>query len=185
MTRASLAVACALVVGVAHAAVAQTGGTYDLQWNTLDGGGGVHTGGTYTLTGTVGQPDAGLLSGGTYALAGGFWKGGAAVTGVGEDDPFVESLPKVFALYANAPNPFADATTLRFDLPRESPVRVQVFDLRGALVRELVSGTLPAGRYARMWDGRDARGRLAAGGVYWMRVETDRDRAQRRIVIAR
>ena len=57
-------------------AVAQTGGLYDLTWNTVDGGGGQSTGGLYTLTGTIGQPDAGQIGGGAYTLGGGFWGGG-------------------------------------------------------------------------------------------------------------
>ena len=60
-------------------ALAQSGGGYDLTWNTIDGGGGTSTsaGGVYTLSGTIGQPDAGTLSspGGTYTLNGGFWGG--------------------------------------------------------------------------------------------------------------
>jgi hypothetical protein len=58
--------------------LAQSGGTYDLSWSTVDGGGYTFsTGGAYSLGGTAGQPDAGLLSGGGYTLAGGFWPGGA------------------------------------------------------------------------------------------------------------
>ena len=58
---------------------AQTGGAYDLSWNSIDGGGVTFaTGGVYSLGGTSGQPDAGLLTGGSYALLGGFW--GAANT---------------------------------------------------------------------------------------------------------
>ncbi len=55
-------------------ASAQTGGGYDLTWNTIDGGGGMFsTGGPYSLGGTIGQPDAGTMSGGAYTLSGGFW----------------------------------------------------------------------------------------------------------------
>ena len=54
-------------------ASAQSGGGYDLTWNTIDGGGGTSTGGAYSLSGTIGQPDAGSMSGGAYALNGGFW----------------------------------------------------------------------------------------------------------------
>jgi hypothetical protein len=54
-------------------ALSQTGGQYDLGWNTIDGGGGVSSGGEYILRGTIGQPDAGVMSGGDYELAGGFW----------------------------------------------------------------------------------------------------------------
>lgn len=61
-----------------EAALAQSGGGYDLTWNTVDGGGYAwSTGGGYALGGTVGQPDAGALTGGGYTLTGGFW-GGAA-----------------------------------------------------------------------------------------------------------
>ncbi len=57
-------------------AQAQSGGTYVLEWSTIDGGGGRSTGGDYALTGTIGQPDAGEMSGGDYELSGGFWPGG-------------------------------------------------------------------------------------------------------------
>ena len=54
-------------------AVAQSGGTYDLTWNSIDSGGGTVMGGAYTLDGTIGQADAGSLSGGSYTLNGGYW----------------------------------------------------------------------------------------------------------------
>jgi hypothetical protein len=62
------------------AALARSGGPYELSWSTLDGGGSTSTsGGRYELAGTIGQSDAGRLEGGGYSLAGGFWSGGAAV----------------------------------------------------------------------------------------------------------
>ncbi len=71
--------AALLALGVVSGVSAQSGGGYDLTWNTIDGGGATFsTGGGYSLGGTVGQPDAGTLSGGPYTLAGGFWGGGAA-----------------------------------------------------------------------------------------------------------
>ena len=51
-------------------------GDYELNWSTIDGGGGRSTGGPYTLTGTIGQPDADWCSGGSYEVLGGFWPGG-------------------------------------------------------------------------------------------------------------
>ena len=63
-----------LALLVASHAAAATGG-YDLDWWTVDGGGGTFsTGGTFELGGTIGQPDAGSHDGGTYALGGGFWQ---------------------------------------------------------------------------------------------------------------
>ncbi len=58
--------------GVARA---QSGGTFDLSWWTVDGGGGESSGGSYTLMGAIGQHDAGVQVGGDYTLVGGFWGG--------------------------------------------------------------------------------------------------------------
>jgi hypothetical protein len=66
----------AALCAVGSAAHAQTGGGYDLTWNTIDGGGTASEGGGYSLSGTIGQPDAGTLVGGNYALNGGFWTPG-------------------------------------------------------------------------------------------------------------
>lgn len=61
---------------------AQSGGDYDLTWNTMDGGGGLSSGGDYSVQGTIGQPDAGAMSGGDYSLQGGFWSGDCAPPGI-------------------------------------------------------------------------------------------------------
>jgi len=63
----------ALVLAAGAAVVAQTG--YELNWWTVDDGGGTSTGGDYALGGTAGQPDAGTATGGDYVLSGGFWAG--------------------------------------------------------------------------------------------------------------
>jgi len=57
-------------------AAATAHGDYELEWYTIDGGGGRSSGGPYTLTGTIGQPDAAYSAGGGYELLGGFWPGG-------------------------------------------------------------------------------------------------------------
>ena len=46
---------------------------FQVNWSTLDGGGGTSTGGAYAVGGTIGQADAGKLTGGNYTLVGGFW----------------------------------------------------------------------------------------------------------------
>jgi len=51
-------------------------GPYQIDWHTIDGGGGISAGGQYVLVGTIGQPDAGYSSAGAYELLGGFWPGG-------------------------------------------------------------------------------------------------------------
>ena len=78
MRRATILLALAVLLLLASVALAQSGGGYDLTWNTVDAGGYTFsTGGDYSLGGTIGQPDAGVLTGGDYTLGGGFWGGGA------------------------------------------------------------------------------------------------------------
>lgn len=63
-----------LLLGLtAGIALASSGGSYVLDWYTVDGGGGGSTGGSYSLSGTIGQADAGDMSGGSYGISGGFW----------------------------------------------------------------------------------------------------------------
>jgi hypothetical protein len=56
-------------------------------------------------------------------------------------------------LQQNYPNPFNSATQIRFELDREGPVELAVFNLTGQRVATLVRGAWPAGRYAVPWDG--------------------------------
>lgn len=64
-----------LIVTAAARGFAQAGGPYDLQWNTIDGGGTTSaTGGSYELSGTIGQADAGRVAGGGFVVNGGFWQ---------------------------------------------------------------------------------------------------------------
>ena len=71
-----------------------------------------------------------------------------------------------------SPNPFRLSTSLRFELSQAAPVRLEVFDVRGARVVVLASGTtFPAGGHAIAWDGRDATGRIVPPGVYLVRLE--------------
>ena len=59
---------------------AQSGGGYDLTWNTIDGGRRLsQSAATNSLIGTIGQADAGASSGGTYVLSGGFLGSGLSV----------------------------------------------------------------------------------------------------------
>jgi hypothetical protein len=167
---------------------AQSGGPYDLTWNSLDGGGAIaSSGGSYVLGGTVGQPDAAPMTGGVYQLQGGFWLTGTAIVAVGDDPPdgSPNATPMAFRLHPVHPNPSGGTMTLVFDLPAESRVDVEVFGLRGDLVRTLLTAERPAGRHQVRWDGADGAGRPVPDGVYFARVRAGSARAVTKLVVAR
>jgi hypothetical protein len=84
-----------------------------------------------------------------------------------------------------APNPFLSSTAVRYDLPREAPVRLSVHDVTGRRIRELVAAPRSAGRHSVIWDGRDGSGERVAAGVYFVRLSTPEDARTRKIVLLR
>lgn len=74
-------------------------------------------------------------------------------------------------LVPNRPNPFTSATTVVYELPRETTVRLAVFDLAGRAVRVLDRGMRPAGVHPVRWDGRDTAGREVPAGLYLVRLQ--------------
>ena len=64
------------------------------------------------------------------------------------------------------PNPFNPEATIRFSLPQDQQVVLQVFNLQGQLVKTLHQGYVAAGVYESVWDGTDETGASAANGVY-------------------
>lgn len=71
-----------------------------------------------------------------------------------------------FWLGQNYPNPFNPLTVIRYQLSVISDVSLAVYDLLGRRVQTLVTGRQAAGIHTVQWDGRDARGRAAASGIY-------------------
>lgn len=53
--------------------LAQSGGTYDLVWTTINGGAASSSGNGYALNSSVGQSEAGVIQSNGYTIAGGFW----------------------------------------------------------------------------------------------------------------
>jgi len=75
-----------------------------------------------------------------------------------------------FLVYQNYPNPFNPSTTISYDLPRSSRVRVIIYDVRGDLLKTIVNGNQSAGRHSVIWDGRDENGIQAGSGIYFYRI---------------
>ncbi|NOZ73996.1 MAG: T9SS type A sorting domain-containing protein [FCB group bacterium] len=79
-------------------------------------------------------------------------------------------IPHEFALRQNYPNPFNPVTTLEYALPRETAVVLQIYDIRGQVVKTLVNRSQPAGYQAIIWDGTDDAGRPVSSGMYIYRI---------------
>jgi len=70
------------------------------------------------------------------------------------------------------PNPFNPETTISFDLAVQSPVTIEVFNIKGQKVKTLVSNSYAPGHHSVVWNGSDAKGRTVSTGVYFYRMVT-------------
>jgi len=86
--------------------------------------------------------------------------------------PEDKKAPDDFGMLQNAPNPFAGSTTIRYALPAEGHVKLEIFDVAGRLVDVLVDETQSAGMKAAVWEGTDAEGRDMPSGVYFYRLSS-------------
>jgi hypothetical protein len=86
--------------------------------------------------------------------------------------PVDEAAPEGVGMFQNVPNPFAGSTTIRYALPVEGRVKLEVFDVSGRLVDTLVDGTQAAGMRTAVWEGRDSRGNDLPSGVYFYRLSS-------------
>jgi len=84
-------------------------------------------------------------------------------TAVPEDN---RSTPKTFELAPNYPNPFNAHTKIGFAIDEPGEVSLDIFDIRGRLVRKLVDGFYYPGVYGEIWDGRTDSGTLSSSGIY-------------------
>jgi hypothetical protein len=112
----------------------------------------------------------------------------APILAAKDSDPQLQEstlVPVVFALEQNYPNPFNPSTTIHFDVPKTSELTLSIYNLRGQLVRTLVSGVVAAGRHQVLWDGADERGVRVASGIYLYRLHTDGFTAIRKLVLTK
>ncbi|MFN0159000.1 MAG: choice-of-anchor J domain-containing protein, partial [Bacteroidota bacterium] len=103
-----------------------------------------------------------------------------SVEGASGINPLNQGIPEKFDLSQNYPNPFNPATTIKFDLPKESQVSLKVYNALGEEVSTLVSNNLVAGKYSVEWNAGDV-----ASGVYFYRLITSEYVQTRKMMLTR
>jgi len=74
--------------------------------------------------------------------------------------------PSSFKLIGNYPNPFNPTTTINFSLPETGFVSLNIYNITGQKVRDLVSENMEPGDHSVLWDGRDEYGSMVSSGMY-------------------
>jgi hypothetical protein len=79
-------------------------------------------------------------------------------------------LPAEFALNQNYPNPFNPTTNIRYALPVDSKLTMEVYNVLGQRVRTLVNTDMVAGYHEVEWNGLSSDGQQLASGVYFLQM---------------
>ncbi len=83
-------------------------------------------------------------------------------TGIDEN----ASLPGEFSLVQNHPNPFNATTTIKYSLPEESNVTIEIYDILGRKIETLISGIQPAGWHSVVWNAENQ-----PSGIYFYSIK--------------
>jgi len=77
------------------------------------------------------------------------------------------SIPIELALYQNYPNPFNPATSIRFKLPVQSKIMVQITDRNSSkVIKTLIDREMNAGQHQVLWDAKDDSGHYVTNNIY-------------------
>jgi DNA-binding beta-propeller fold protein YncE len=97
----------------------------------------------------------------------------------------VQRVPLVYSLAQSHPNPTTGEALIEYGLPKESPVRLTVYNVAGQAVREYKPGKQDAGFYTYKWDGRSNLGHRVGAGVYFYRLTAGNWVKTRKMVVVR
>ncbi|MCK4774362.1 MAG: T9SS type A sorting domain-containing protein, partial [Candidatus Krumholzibacteria bacterium] len=89
----------------------------------------------------------------------------------------------VTRLDQNRPNPFNPTTQIGYQVANDRRVTLKLYDVKGALVRELVDGVQSAGAYTVTWNGTNSAGQAVSTGVYFYRLTVGKFVQTRRMVL--
>ena len=82
----------------------------------------------------------------------------------------VSALPDFFSLSQNYPNPFNPSTTIKFQLPQQEKVSLEIYNTLGEKIKTLIDEIKAPGFYRATWNGTNNNNINVASGVYIYRI---------------
>jgi len=111
------------------------------------------------------------------------WAAEIISTVVSDLDDLARESVQNFELFPNYPNPFNPVTTIRYQVPDETTVRITIYNLLGQEIRTLTHENKQPGMHQVQWDGRNAGGNRMASGVYWLQMEAAQFRKELKLLL--
>jgi hypothetical protein len=95
------------------------------------------------------------------------------------------AIPEKFSLNPAYPNPFNPFTTITYNLPKTSLVRLNIYDINGNLIRKLVNGTENRGKKRVIWDSRNEFNKEVPSGMYIYALQAGNFNRSKKILLIR
>ena len=87
-------------------------------------------------------------------------------------------------LHQNYPNPFNPETTISFTLKDPAlSLKLNIYNIKGQLVKTLYDGALQKGQHSFVWNGTDETNCQVSSGVYFYRLSNGKESRQRKMVL--
>jgi len=90
-----------------------------------------------------------------------------------------------FKVSQNYPNPFNPNTTISYQIPKASLVKINIYNVQGSLVKELYNGFQEEGEYKINWNGTNQANVNAASGIYLFTVSITNQIISKQMILLR
>ena len=88
-------------------------------------------------------------------------------------------IPETHIVAQNYPNPFNPSTVIQFSIPSKlsnNKVSLNIFDIKGELVKTLINEKLQSGNYLIEWNGSNSKNRIVTTGIYFYEIHVREQR---------
>jgi hypothetical protein len=99
-----------------------------------------------------------------------------------DNDDQVVPVP-ITSISGNFPNPFNPSTIIEFNLAKAALARLDIYNLKGQLVKTLANTELQTGKHRLEWNGKDESGRKVSSGLYLVRLSHDGNSYSRKMML--
>ena len=96
-------------------------------------------------------------------------------------DGIVPQITRI--LNQNYPNPFNPETTISFDMTAPGTAKLDIYNVKGQLVKSLFDGVASSGRNSLIWDSTDNGGKAVTSGIYFYRLSTKNHKETRKMML--
>ncbi len=97
-----------------------------------------------------------------------------------DDTPDAEYSDMISAIY---PNPFNPETNIDFSIKSTGNVTLEVYNLKGQVVKTLINSEVEAGEHSITWHGDTDSGANAATGVYFIKLQTNEYQQTKKVMM--